>query len=130
MITEEQLKKVLDSLRLNAYDTPVYKTDSWCDKRDDKEMSVSIRIESIENKNCLAIYLYKYNSKWLFGREWFRKRKKPLAVVDRFTIGGNGTTDRIEISNELYDNFSTFIKECNRKEQFIAETNVDREFNL
>lgn len=130
MITEEQLKKVLDSLRLNVYDTPAYKTDSWYNERNGKETYVSIHIESVESKNCLAIYLYKYNSKWLFGREWFWKRKKPLAIVERFTIGGNGTVDKIDISNELYNNFSTFIKERNREEQFIAESNVNSEFNL
>lgn len=131
MITEEQLKHILNSLRLNVYDTPAYTIDSWCDKtRSGKDNYVSICIEAIEQKYRLEIYLYKYKSLWFFGREWFFKRKKPLAIVEKYKVRGNGTVDKIEISQDLYDDFSTFIKERNREEQFIAESNVNSEFNL
>ena len=128
MITEEQIKSVLNSLRLNIYDKPEYEIDTWIDS--DTKGGCRISINNKETKNVLEIYFYTHKSKWIFGKHFYVKYKKPIVNFGRYIVNGSGTIDKLEISEKLYDEFYTYIKERYLEDQFIAESNVNSEFGL
>lgn len=124
MIKEEQLKSILNSLRINVYDTPTYEISPEYDS-----YGACITIGNKENKNSIYIGLYNYRDKRIFGKQ-FHIKTKPFAIVEKYHSNTGWVTDNINISNELYDDFYSYIKERTLQDKFITETNVNSEYNL
>lgn len=121
MLTDENIKTLIDDLRFGKYDTPNYeltcKVSDDCGYLEltDKKQNLSIRFR------VFGGYIHK-NDPFGFSKQWVEP------VLEIYSNHGSVTT--YSISKGFYKSVYAFIAEQVEKDKLLEQTNIKVAFNL
>jgi len=130
MLTEEKLQNFLDDLRLGKYDNEKYELKAY-----GAPDCVALNLKDISNN--IELYLNLYQSKpykikehGFLGLYWATKKKQfvPARAIISYCIPAKSKS--IDISDELYNSFATYLLEQKEKIKLVEDSNREATFGL